>query len=43
MRPDLLIAPDMADNTTVISYAELIAIARKRVMWLIRELKLNEA
>jgi hypothetical protein len=43
MRPDLLIAHDMADNTTVISYAELIAIARKRVMWLIHELKIERS
>jgi len=31
------------ENITVLSYAELIAIARKRVMWLIRELKLSES
>ena len=30
------------ENITILSYAELIAIARKRVMWLIRELKLAE-
>ena len=31
------------ENISVLSYAELIATARKRVMWLIRELKLNES
>ncbi len=31
------------ENITVLSYVELIAIARKRVMWLIRELKLVES
>lgn len=31
------------ENINVLSYTELIAIARKRVMWLIRELKLSEA
>lgn len=31
------------ENITILSYAELIAIARKRVMWLIRELKLAES
>jgi hypothetical protein len=31
------------ENITILSYAELIAIARKRVMWLIRELKLSES
>jgi hypothetical protein len=31
------------ENITVLSYSELIAIARKRVMWLIRELKLSES
>ena len=31
------------ENITVLSYPELIAIARKRVMWLIRELKLSES
>ena len=30
------------ENITILSYAELVAIARKRVMWLIRELKLAE-
>ncbi len=30
------------ENITVLSYSELIAIARKRVMWLIRELKLAD-
>ena len=31
------------ESITVLSYSELIAIARKRVMWLIRELKLGES
>jgi len=31
------------ENIIVLSYAELIATARKRVMWLIRELKLSES
>jgi len=30
------------ENITILSYAELIVIARNRVMWLIRELKLAE-
>ncbi len=30
------------ENITVLSYSELVAIARKRVMWLIRELKLAD-
>jgi hypothetical protein len=30
------------ENITVLSYSELIATARTRVTWLIRELKLSE-
>lgn len=36
-------AANERENITVLSYAELIAIARKRVLWLIRELKLSES